>query len=543
MSDFVLTHQPCDNCGSSDAKSINADGWSTCFSCGHRQKEEDGEGSSVGQVPAEGSARQAKGLLKGLVPEELPKRRLTEDTCRRWGLKVGEVGDTSVLVAEYRDRGGEIVAQKVRKPNKDMFWKGDPKRAGLFGQHLWGSGRRLVVTEGEIDAASVSQIQGHKWPVVSIPNGAQGAKRDLVKQIDYLERFDEVVLMFDSDEEGTKGAKAAAEALGSHVNVSIARLPLKDPNEMLVAGRSKELVDAIFQASPYRPEGIMPMSALRDAVVHKTAVPSLPYPWEGVNALTHGLRPGEMVVITAGTGSGKSAIVREVAYYIHMHHQEKVGMLMLEEAAEKTAEAMVGLWLDHPLHLDRGGLEEADIGAAFDAITNHQDIILLDHFGSGEIDSILSRIRYMALAEDCRWIFLDHISILMSGVDTTDERKAIDVAMTRLRTMVQELGIGMVVVAHLSRREGRSHEEGRVVSLKDLRGSHSIAQLADMVIAAERDQQAEDEDERNTTMLRVLKNRYSGQTGEACELHWNSETGRLTDSPFGSSTVEEKDFA
>jgi twinkle protein len=102
--------------------------------------------------------------------------------------------------------------------------------------------------------------------------------------------------------------------------------------------------------------------------------------------------------------------------------------------------------------------------------------------------------------------------------------------MTKLRTLVQETGCGMLLVSHLRRPSGdRGHEEGAAVSLSQLRGSHSIAQLSDAVIGLERDQQADSETERNVTTLRVLKMRFTGETGIACHLYYDRERGRLSE--------------
>jgi twinkle protein len=108
-----------------------------------------------------------------------------------------------------------------------------------------------------------------------------------------------------------------------------------------------------------------------------------------------------------------------------------------------------------------------------------------------------------------------------------DERKALDEIMTRLRMLVQETGIALFVVSHLKRPDGKGHEEGAVSSLSQLRGSASIAQLSDMVLGLERNGQAEDEETRNTTHVRVLKNRFCGITGKANELLYSHNTGRM----------------
>jgi len=135
----------------------------------------------------------------------------------------------------------------------------------------------------------------------------------------------------------------------------------------------------------------------------------------------------------------------------------------------------------------------------------------------------------MAKALDCKWIVLDHLSIVVSAQENGDERKAIDAIMTKLRSLVQELGVGLFLVSHLRRTQGRAHEDGGQISLSELRGSQSIAQLSDMVIGLERDQQNDNEQVRNTTTVRVLKNRYAGLTGACCWLKYDKVTGRMTE--------------
>ena len=143
---------------------------------------------------------------------------------------------------------------------------------------------------------------------------------------------------------------------------------------------------------------------------------------------------------------------------------------------------------------------------------------------------------------DGKFIVLDHISMIVSSQEFGDERKALDEVMTKLRTLVQETDIALIVVSHLRRPDGKGHEEGAVTSLAQLRGSGSIAQLSDMVLGLERDSQNEDVATRNTTTLRVLKNRFVGMTGPACYLYWDKDTGRLNevDKPQGDETEEDK---
>jgi twinkle protein len=168
------------------------------------------------------------------------------------------------------------------------------------------------------------------------------------------------------------------------------------------------------------------------------------------------------------------------------------------------------------------------------------NLFLYDHFGSCDSDNLISRIRYMARGLECGFIFLDHISIVVSGIDDGDERRIIDNTMTKLRMLTQELHVGMIVVSHLKRLKEGAHEEGGQTSLSQLRGSGAIGQLSDIAIGLERNQQ--DEEKKNLTRMRVLKNRLDGDTGVAGTLRYDKITGRLTESGFDFKDDEPAPF-
>lgn len=525
-------HEPCPSCGSSDALARYDDGHGWCFAC---QSYQHPEGEEAGRT-SNPRKKMAADLIEAGEFRPLGKRGITEETCKKWGYTVGRYAEQTVQIANYRDASGTIVAQKVRFPNKDFKFLGDTKAAGLYGQHLWrDGGKMLVITEGEIDALSVSQVQGNKWPVVSIPNGASGAKKSIMKELEWVESFDSVILMFDMDEPGRKAAEECALLL-TPGKAKIASLPegYKDANDMLVAGEGKALIDAMWGAKNFRPDGILNGEELWAQVATEEDVVSIDYPWQGLNTKTRGARMGELVTVTAGSGIGKSAVVREIANWL-IKQGETVGMIMLEESTKRTALGLMGIHLDKPLHIDRTGVSEDELRQAFEATVGSGRVFLYDHFGSSDLDNLLARVRYLAKGCGCRWIVLDHLSIVVSGLGDGDERRLIDNAMTQLRTLVQETGIGLFLVSHLKRPEKRGHEEGAQTSLSQLRGSHAIAQLSDMVLGLERNQQGSSP---NVTTIRVLKNRFTGETGEACFLIYNPETGRLTetDEPFEDET-------
>jgi len=145
---------------------------------------------------------------------------------------------------------------------------------------------------------------------------------------------------------------------------------------------------------------------------------------------------------------------------------------------------------------------------------------------------VLGQIKYLAKAQDCKIILLDHISILVGLVSRkTSEREAIDDVMHHLRAIIEETGVLIIAISHLRKiSEGKGHEEGGRVQLVQFRGSGSIAQLSNIAIALEGNRQAETEQERNLTTVRVLKNRFSGEQGVAGYLTYDGRTGRLNES-------------
>lgn len=521
MSDWAVTHQPCVKCGSSDGASLNTAGWWTCFVCNENWKE-----TGVAEAAEQGAdVPKNKGAFAEGEPLAIPVRGLTQETAEKWGYLSGTFGGKPAQIAPYF-KDGKLVGQKVRRANKDFKVVG--KLPTFYGQHLWRSGgKMLVVTEGEIDAMSVSQIQAHKWPVVSIPNGSSAAAKTFRDNLEWLEQYEKVVIMFDMDDPGKEAAAAAAEVL-SPGKAYIATLPLKDANEMLVAGRGKEVIDAIWGAKEWRPDGIVNAADLWEEVLHEDPGADFKYPWQALTDITRGIRCGELVVITAGTGIGKSAITAEVAYGV-LKAGHKVGYIALEESVKRTAQRFLSLELNVPIHLTREGVSNEALKNAFDATLGGGKLMVYDHFGSMDPEVLLGKLRYLIKGLGCRFLVLDHLSIVVSGWDTDDERRAIDVTMTKLRSLVEETQCALVVVSHLRRPsgDGKGHEQGAEVSLAQLRGSHSIGQLSDIIIAAERNQQ--DPESRNVTQLRILKNRFSGETGPCGALRYDPDTGRLRD--------------
>ena len=519
-----VKHIACEHCGSKDANSLYDDGHTHCFACNTTEQESQYEYRSA-QIYNMSKKDVMLPTVKGTV-KSIPDRGISQATCEKYG--VTQDGDSQFY--PYTDGNGVRVATKIRTVSSKQFSiSGDFKGATLFGQSLFHSGGKAVtITEGELDALAAFQMQGSLYATVSVRNGAQAALKDCKANYEWLDSFDSVVICFDADEPGKKAAKEVAELFGNKAKIVQHKSGYKDACDYLIAGAVKDFVNEWWRATPYVPDGIVNAADLWEEISKPEAVAEALYPWDGLNKLLYGLRPAELITVTAGSGLGKSQFLREILYHILKTTSWNIGGLFLEESTRKTSRSIMSLHANKLLHLPDTPVTENELKEAFDATLGLNRIYLFDHFGSTDVDNICNRIRYMAKACDCRIVFLDHISIAISGNDLGDERKVIDNMMTKLRTLVQELNIVLICVSHLRRPQGnQGHEDGGSVSLSQLRGSGAIAQLSDAVITLERNSMAENEVDRHLTKIAVAKNRFNGETGPACKLQYNGYTGRM----------------
>jgi len=549
-SEIVKSHQPCPDCGSSDALAYYPEN-TYCFSCkAYRHLKSTGEiDHSIPLTYIE------KGTFKPMATVQqqfnsdrlnfspIIDRKIDVDTCRKYGVKQGIANGKACHVYPYYDKDTkEHIVNKIRiVDTKEFFSEGEKhKKTGLFGQHLFSEGGKFItITEGELDCLAAYQMMGSKWPVISVRNGAASALNEIKYNLDYLGSFQHVVLCFDNDEPGIKATREIAKLLEPG-RCKIMHLSKKDACEYLMHGQTQKFVQDFWNARTYTPEGILCGPDIEKILFSEEKIESYPYPWNSLNSMTYGMRRGELVLVTAGSGIGKSSVMRELAHYLMKTANEKVGCLFLEEPVRKTSDGILSIEANKKFHIpasEQNVWTQEDRKQAYEDMNRLENAVFWNHFGSTSLDNLLSRIRYMAKGLDCKYIILDHISIVV--YDLGDERKAIDTAMLKLRTLVQELNIHLMVVCHLSRPSGTGHEEGASVSLKELRGSHSLAQLPDMIFALERNNQAVSEQERSRTLIRILKNRFSGETGPVTMLLWNKNNGRLTEVPIDDSSISE----
>jgi len=383
---------------------------------------------------------------------------------------------------------------------------------------------------------SVSLVLNNRHPVVSLASGAEkgNALGDLKAAYWFLEQFEDVVLLFDNDEAGEAATEECCVSFtGAPFAVKVARLQgYKDPNEALQAGDFAAVKDAVQGAAEYRPQEIATLSELVDEAVERQDEKGEPYPWEGLNLVTGGAYRDTIVTLVSSSGGGKSTIARSWLLHFHQQTEARCGGIFLEERGSKTLLDFISMRRGVNLRKHRDALTSEEIREEAASLEAEKPIYLYNKsFALFDPDRLLSQIRYMALGLGCRYIALDHLSYIVGGIDTNDERKAIDLIMSKLRALVTETGVTLFLVVHLKRNDkDKALDAGERISKNHIRGSQSIEQISDQIFAAQRDKT--DEAKRDYVELIVLKNRETGEERTACWLHYNRDTGALEEVPY-----------
>lgn len=491
-------HIPCPSCPSSDAYCIYEDGHGYCFSCSYYKppKEE---------------------FLSDLYTYEyLPWRGVTADTFRFYDVKTKIDSEGKPVELGFLYPNGSYKLRPLDK--KGFYTKGDIAKAGLFGRNKFaaGSHRTVVITEGELDATSLWQVL--RCPVVSV-HGASSAATDVGLDRSWCNSFERIVLAFDADEAGREATRRVASLFDYNkvYSVSFRGGDRKDANDYLRHNERDELSTLVANAKRFLPETIVSSFSEFNKIIHEQPKSGVAYPFPTLNYMTYGLRTGESVLITAQEGVGKTEVMHAIEHQLLTETDDAIGAIFLEEPKRRHLQALAGIHLKKPVHLPDSGVTDTETYAAVQNVVRVDDRLhIYSHFGSDDPDVILDTIRFLVSARSCRYILLDHITMVVSGLGGKDERTALDYLSTRLEMMVKELDFALIVVSHVN-------DDGLT------RGSRNISKIADIRIDLSRDVTSPDPTIRRTTHLMVSKNRFCGRTGPAGSLLFDPLSYTLTE--------------
>lgn len=448
--------------------------------------------------------------------EYVPWRGITRETMEFFDVvtKVDDDTGEPLEIAFPYPNG----ALKIRSINEKRFrTEGPMSDASGFGVDKFEpNGKAITIVEGELDALSFIEILG-RYPIYSV-RSASSARSDVSKDYNFLNSFERVYLSLDNDEKGKEATRAIAALFDFNKVYQVKAEKHKDANDYLVAGDVKEFRSAWYSAKRFLPDDIISTFAEVDKLLETEPAQAIAtYPFKKLQEMSYGVRGGETVLLKAPEGIGKTEILRAIEHHILKTTDYNIGTLHLEEERSRGIRGLAGYELGRPAHLPDSLVSKEEIKQAYRrAVQRDERLHIVNQFGSEDPKVILDNIRFLAGACQCKIIFLDHITMIVTGLEELDERRVLDYISTRLAMMAKELGFCLIFISHVN-------DDGKT------RGSRNISKVAHLVISLSRNLISSDIVERNTTHLMVEKNRFGSTTGPAGELYFDPSTFMITD--------------
>ncbi len=512
-----------------------------CFACGkaepnpYKDKPEGYKPQVVFKSPAQ--VEEEIKEIREYKTVNLPDRKLKKEYLEYFDIKIGLSEEDGVTPHSHYYpyyRQGELVGYKVRIiDNKKMFAIGSTKDVSLFGwkQATDAGGKKLFITEGELDAVALFQImkehnKGNQYAdlnpaVVSLPHGAGTAAKQLSKFLPEIRKhFKEIILVFDNDQPGKEAVEASLKIIPDAL---VASLPEKDANDCLIAGKSKACYNAC-QFNAQKPKNTRLVSG---DDLHETAkeppVWGVSWPWKHITEATRGIRTGETIYIGAGQKQGKSEVVNTLTAHFIREYGWKVFLVKPEENNKKSYKLVAGKLAGKIFHDPKIAFDMEAYEKAGETLKGHLTLLnLYQHVGW---ETLKTDIR-QAAADGCKAIMIDPITNLTNGMDAASANVKLQEIAQELSAMALDLDVVIFIFCHLRNPDsGTPHERGGEVLSSQFAGSRAMARSCNLMLGLEgnRDPNLSPE-ERNIRTLVLLEDREFGETGRF-KLYWDKKTG------------------
>ncbi len=407
----------------------------------------------------------------------------------------------------------------------------------FFGQNRCpASGRKLLICAGEEDTMAAYQMLKERYPeyepcVLGLPRGEGGSAETIADRLGLIRNFEEVIVATDMDEAGKKALASIVPLLGEgtkHLSMSE-----NDINEMLIKGKQKEFFSSYFNAREYRPANIVDVSDIIDSSIERVNW-GLSYPWDGLTQLTYGIKEqGEIIGLGAAPGAGKSTIWQMIQKHLLFKHRQEIAIFDIEEGASMGLKKLIGSCMNLPIHkpdTEYDISKAKEIGMGLDGLAHFYD-------GDSESwDEVEEAIRYYA-SKGIRIFFIDPLSAMVEHLSASEGNMELGKIMRSMRKMRKHQGLTFFHSNHLNNPStGKEHGEGGAVRGSQFSGSRAQWKYSTLLLGAERNQYAEEDEKKNEVTLRVLKDRLGGNTG-FIKLDYLSSQGVLVEQMFDGDMI------
>lgn len=563
----VVRKEPCPKCRemggdkSGDNLVIYEDESSYCFACGYcvlseEEKERRGLNNYVYEETTMSeplTKEQIKEIRDTTGNKGQNSRGITDETFRKYGVRFeydeesGDVSSHFYPVTTYY----VISGFKIREIPKKFRSVGQTgKSCDAFGEWIFkvSNSKTVVIASGEVDCLSAYQmLENYRksrnsdfepTPVVSSTIGETGSDKQFQKRYNWLNRFDKIVICPDQDEAGRKAVEALVKVLPKN-KVYVMELPMKDSNEMLMAGREKEWINAYFKARQYTPDGIVASTELMDRIKEEIVTPKIPLPpfMNKAQAMMAGGIPlGVIVNLASASGTGKSTIIDECTYYWVFNSPHKIGVVTLEsdcgqygiKILSRHIKKKIDLIDDIDTKLELLASPEVEV-AGKELWTNEDGSprwYLVDERDGG-IDNLKELILNLIIACGCKVIELDPIQDILDGLSNEEQA----VFCRWMKGITKSHKVTFILVNHVRKNGGnqKANSTGADLHEEDIMGSSALFKSAACNMIFGRNKEAEDDVERNTTKMKMPKCRWTGNTGMAGEYYYDNTTHTMHD--------------
>lgn len=508
MTKFKKYGLPCPKCDSHDAYAIDHEGGGYCFSCQEYvpPKEKDMEETTDSKIDY---------IYR-------PHRGLSKSTVEFYDIAIKTVDDIENCYGfVYPNQSVKTKSVDPDAPRKDKYkWIGPSQSAGCFGRDKFDPGSKpvLYITEGEHDAPSVYEALGCSVAAISVQSSST-ALRDVTVDRDYINSFDKIVLALDGDDPGKEATrKIVCSGLFDFNKMFIVEFQeFKDANAYAQEGRMHDLAKVVKKYKKFTPDNIISsFSEIEEALKTGNDEVIGTYPSDKLNDMLYGFHRQQVVLVKGLEGIGKTEIFRWMEHHLLKTTSLKLGLVHMEEDKATTIKGIATYELDTPCSLPDVGISDIDILDGYKKAVKGDEsrVFIYTMFGGDDPDDVLDSIRFLVSSGGVDVVFLDHITLLVTGVEEGDERRKLDYLSTKLKKMAKELNFCLVMISHVN-------DDGQT------RGSRNITKIADTVIHLERFLLSDNEWEKNCLYLTLEKNRKTGRTGKAGVLHFNTDTTKL----------------
>ena len=515
----------CNDCGSSDAKQVymledgTTDAW--CWAC--QTYDPMNSSHNVVSINQIKESKMDMTQVNKLPTTAIEDRGLSLATVEKFGIKVAlsESDGKTVTHHYYPDHlNGELIGYEARECSTKSFTAVGQRKGefDLWNQHNVTKGKKLFISEGRLDACSIyqaivdnmpSKYASHEPAVVSLTRGATGAVKDIVANREFVEGFDEVILVFDGDDAGKLATK---EVLKTFPLFKVATLTEKDANDMLVKGKGAELYKACVWDSTHIRQG--EVVDVRDIISKAMERPQMgiSFPWPTVTKATFGIRPHNIHIVGAAPKIGKSDWCYQLVHHLCYNENVKVGMFDLENSPVRTAKKLASK--EARLDFTRPDKEYEDQLLHDTLVSMDGRVRFYDRGASREWDDIRIAIEEMHHMDNINIFILDPLTALVSRFNSSEANDKLNEIATDMADLVQKFPITIFGFSHVNPKPkgSRTHEQGAKVLSGEFTGSRALEKWCHYGHGISRDRSDDcPPEEKNMSKFYMLFDREYGQ--------------------------------